>query len=44
MNNVNACHDSGNPNSGKVMKKCGMSYEVAWRAGGVNNQGICDEI
>lgn len=40
---VNACHDPRNPNSGKVMRKCGMTYEGTWRAGGVNNQGICDE-
>lgn len=43
MHSVNACHDPKNPNSGKVMKKCGMSYEGTWRAGGVNNQGVCDE-
>lgn len=43
-NSVNACHDSGNPNSGRVMKKCGMTYEGTWRAGGVNNQGVCDEV
>ena len=44
INCVNACHDSRNPNSGKVMKKCGMTYEGTWRAGGVNNQGICDKV
>ena len=43
MNCVKACHDPGNPNSGKVMKKCGMIYEGTRRANGVNNQGICDE-
>lgn len=43
VNCVNACHDPRNPNSGKVMRKCGMTYEGTWRAGGVNNQGICDE-
>ena len=43
MNCINACHDPRNPNSGKVMRKCGMVYEGTWRAGGVNNQGICDE-
>lgn len=43
MNCINACHDPRNPNSGKVMKKCGMTYEGTWRAGGVNNQGVCDE-
>lgn len=42
-NCVNACHDPRNPNSGKVMRKCGMTYEGTWRAGGVNNQGVCDE-
>ena len=44
MNRVSAYHDSRNPNSGKVMKKCGMTYEGTWRAGGVNNQGICDKV
>lgn len=43
MNCVNACHDPRNPNSGRVMRKCGMTREGTWRAGGVNNQGICDE-
>lgn len=43
LNCVNACHDPRNPNSGKVMKKCGMTYEGTWRAGGINNQGVCDE-
>lgn len=44
MNCVNACHDLRNPNSGKVMQKCGMVYEGTWRAGGINNQGVCDEV
>lgn len=43
MNCVNACHDPRNPNSGRVMRKCGMTYEGTWRAGGINNQGVCDE-
>lgn len=43
MNCVNACHDPRNPNSGKVMRKCGMTLEGTWRARGVNNQGRCDE-
>lgn len=43
VNCVNACHDPRNPNSGRVMKKCGMSLEGIRRVGGVNNQGICDE-
>lgn len=44
MNSVHACHDPRNPNSGKVMKKCGMTYEGTWRARGINNQGVCDEV
>lgn len=43
MNCVNACHDPHNPNSGKVMRKCGMTWEGTWRARGINNQGRCDE-
>lgn len=43
MNCIGACHDPHNPNSGIVMRKAGMTYEGTWRAGGVNNQGICDE-
>lgn len=43
MNCVNACHAPGNPNSGRVMKKCGMTWEGTWRERGVNNQGVCDE-
>ena len=40
---VCACHDTNNPNSGKVMQKSGMTYEGTRRQVGVNNQGICDE-
>ncbi len=43
LNSINSCHDPMNPNSGLVMKKCGMTYEGTRRANGVNNQGICDE-
>lgn len=39
---IEACHDTHNPNSGRVMRKCGMTYEGTCRAKGVNNQGICD--
>ncbi|MCR5689037.1 MAG: GNAT family N-acetyltransferase [Clostridiales bacterium] len=42
-NCVNACHDPRNPNSGKVMKKCGMKFEGIRRQAGRNNQGVCDE-
>ena len=27
---VKACHHPDNPNSGKVMQKCGMTYDGAW--------------
>lgn len=41
-NRIEARHDSNNPNSGKVMKKCGMKYEGTLRSSDRNNQGICD--
>ena len=42
MNRIEAKHDVNNPNSGVVMKKCGMNYEGTCRASDRNNQGICD--
>ena len=42
MNRVAARHDPNNPNSGGVMRKCGMKYEGTNRACDRNNQGICD--
>ena len=42
MNRIEAKHDINNPNSGGVMKKCGMKYEGTSRASDRNNQGICD--
>lgn len=42
MNRIEAKHDINNPNSGSVMKKCGMRYEGTSRASDRNNQGICD--
>ena len=42
-NRIEACHDPNNPNSGRVMSKCGMKYEGTHRQSGRNNQGICDE-
>ena len=41
-NRVECRHDSNNPNSGKVMAKCGMKPEVILRQADRNNQGICD--
>ena len=42
VNRIEARHDPRNPNSGKVMKKCGMRYEGTLRSSDRNNQGICD--
>ena len=39
---IEARHDSRNPNSGKVMKKCGMCYECTMKGYDWNNAGICD--
>ena len=39
---VEARHDPKNPNSGKVMLKCGLKYEGTLRQADWNNQGICD--
>lgn len=44
MNRLEACYDPNNPNSGRVMAKCGMKYEGTHRQSGRNNQGICDEV
>ncbi|MDE7390779.1 MAG: GNAT family N-acetyltransferase [Lachnospiraceae bacterium] len=42
VNKIEARHDPNNPNSGKVMKKCGMKFEGTLRQTDWNNQGICD--
>lgn len=39
---IDARHDTNNPNSGAVMRKCGMKYEGTLRRSDWNNQGICD--
>ena len=39
---VTATHDVNNPNSGGVMRKCGMKYQGTTAASGQNNQGVCD--
>ena len=41
-NRIECRHDPRNPNSGSVMKKCGMQYEGTLRCSDWNNQGICD--
>ncbi|MCQ5387681.1 GNAT family N-acetyltransferase [Hungatella hathewayi] len=42
VNRIEARHDPRNPNSGRVMIKCGMKYEGTMRSSDWNNQGICD--
>jgi ribosomal-protein-alanine N-acetyltransferase len=42
VNRVESRHDPNNPNSGKVMLKCGMRLEGTMRQADRNNQGICD--
>ncbi len=42
VNRIEARHDPRNPNSGKVMKKCGLLYEGTLKQGDRSNQGICD--
>ena len=44
FNRISASHDKNNPKSGKVMQKIGMIYEGTHRSGGVNNQGIIDDV
>lgn len=39
---IESRHDPRNPNSGKVMLKCGLTYEGTLRNADKNNQGICD--
>lgn len=42
VNRIESRHDPRNPNSGKVMEKCGLRYEGTLRESDYNNQGICD--
>ncbi len=42
VNRIEAQHDPNNPNSGLVMKKCGMKYEGTLRQADWNNKGIVD--
>lgn len=44
VNRIEAKHDLLNPNSGKVMAKCGMKYEGTGIKAGKNNTGICDVV
>ncbi len=42
VNRIESRHDPRNPNSGKVMIKCGMKYEGTMRSSDWNNHGTCD--
>lgn len=42
VNRVESRHDPRNPNSGAVMRKCGMKLEGTLRQSDWNNLGICD--
>ena len=42
VNRIESRHDPRNPNSGKVMQKCGMKYEGTLHSSDWNNQGLCD--
>lgn len=42
VNRIESRHDPNNPNSGKVMMKCGLRYEGTRRKADRNNTGICD--
>jgi ribosomal-protein-alanine N-acetyltransferase len=44
VNRIESRHDPNNPNSGKVMTKCGMKYEGHMRQADKNNQGIVDTV
>ena len=41
-NRIESQHDPNNPNSGKVMQKCGFKYEGTLRQADFSNKGIVD--
>ena len=41
-NRIESQHDPNNPNSGKVMQKCGLTYEGTLRQADWSNKGIVD--
>lgn len=41
-NRIESQHDPHNPNSGRVMKKCGLKYEGTLRQADWSNKGIVD--
>lgn len=44
LKRIESYHDVNNPNSGKVMQKCGLIYEGTKRKSDWNNTGICDTV
>lgn len=44
VNRIESTHDVNNPNSGRVMEKCGLKYEGTLRQAAVSNQGIVDSV
>lgn len=44
VNRIELRHDPRNPNSGKVMQKCGLKYEGTHLEADWNNQGRCDSV
>ena len=42
VNRIQAVFDTGNPASGPVMKKAGMTYEGTLRQASINNRGLVD--
>lgn len=42
INRIEARHDTRNPNSGRVMEKCGLTYEGVLRQSGKSNAGLGD--
>ena len=42
VNRIESQHDPDNPNSGKVMAKCGLKYEGTLRQADLSNKGIVD--
>ena len=41
-NRIESQHDPRNPNSGKVMIKCGLKYEGTLRQADISNKGVVD--
>lgn len=42
VNRIESQHDPLNPNSGKVMLKCGLKYEGTLREADISNKGVVD--